>query len=314
MSLYMKRFVYASLVYLGLAALFGVLNGMTDIGYWGAFAHTHFNLLGFMSMMVFGIGYFILPRFNGSDLRFPGWVAIHFWLANISILGMVAFRGLAVETGEDIFEILFIISASIQVITITMFIINIWLSLSPKEPVNPIQAESKPIASAQTAAKPAPAPQAKAQPENSEITADSKIAELYDRNPEVLNVLVNEGLKTLGSPGHIDKVRMVGVTLGMAAANHGLKLDTIISKVKACLDGSNSTSESSADSITITANILIGDVIAKYPKSKDVFSKYFGDGCFDCPGQSYESVDLACRMHGVEPNVFLEELNIALNT
>ena len=80
MSLYMKRFVLASLFYLGLAAIFGILNGMTNIGYFGAFAHTHFNLLGFMSMIVFGIGYFILPRFNGSDLRFENWVPIHFWL------------------------------------------------------------------------------------------------------------------------------------------------------------------------------------------------------------------------------------------
>jgi len=107
MTVYMKRFIYAALAYLALAAVFGILNGATDIGYPGSFAHTHFNLLGFMSMMVFGIGYFILPRFNGTDLRFPGWVAVHFWLGNISLIGMVVFRGLTIETGNDIFHTLF---------------------------------------------------------------------------------------------------------------------------------------------------------------------------------------------------------------
>ena len=98
MSRYMKRFVLASLVYLGVAAIFGILNGITDLGYFGTFAHTHFNLLGFMSMIVFGIGYFILPRFNGTELRFESWVPVHFWLANISLIGMVVFRGLSIDT------------------------------------------------------------------------------------------------------------------------------------------------------------------------------------------------------------------------
>ena len=76
MSAYMKRFIYASLFYLAVATVFGALNGALSLGYWAQFGHTHFNLLGFMSMMVFGIGYFILPRFNGADLRWPSWVAV----------------------------------------------------------------------------------------------------------------------------------------------------------------------------------------------------------------------------------------------
>jgi|GEM_PF-5760347 len=132
----MKRFVFASLFYLALGTIFGILNGTVGLGYFGIFAHTHFNLLGFMAMIVFGIGYFILPRFNGTELRFNSWVAIHFWLANISLIGMVIFRGLAVDSGETSYNILFIIFASVQVISIFMFIINIWLTLTPqKQPV-----------------------------------------------------------------------------------------------------------------------------------------------------------------------------------
>ncbi len=133
MSLYMKRFVYASLFYLALAAIIGILDGTVNLGYMGTFAHTHFNLLGFMAMIVFGIGYFILPRFNGSELRFESWVPVHFWLANISLIGMVVFRGLAVDTGASIYQTLFIVVASLQVLSIFMFVVNIWITLTPKK-------------------------------------------------------------------------------------------------------------------------------------------------------------------------------------
>ena len=45
MTPYMKRFVYASLSYLGLAAVFGILDGTSNLGYFGSYAHTHFLLL-----------------------------------------------------------------------------------------------------------------------------------------------------------------------------------------------------------------------------------------------------------------------------
>lgn len=126
----MKRFVLASVIYLALAAGLGVWNGVGDPVYWAVFAHTHFNLLGFMSMMVFAIGYFILPRFNGVELRFPAWVPVHFWLANISLMGMVIFRGLGAEHDVPVINILFVVSATVQVITVLMFVVNLWLTLS----------------------------------------------------------------------------------------------------------------------------------------------------------------------------------------
>ena len=90
MDRYTKGFVVASLVYFFLAAVLGIWMGGTDAAGWVRFAHVHFNLLGFMSMMIYGVGYFILPRFNGRTLRWPSWVPIHFFLANIGLIGMVA--------------------------------------------------------------------------------------------------------------------------------------------------------------------------------------------------------------------------------
>ena len=90
MDRYTKGFVVASLVYFFLAAVLGIWMGGTDAAGWVRFAHVHFNLLGFMSMMIYGVGYFILPRFNGRTLRWPSWVPAHFYAANLGLIGMVA--------------------------------------------------------------------------------------------------------------------------------------------------------------------------------------------------------------------------------
>lgn len=322
MGTYLKRFIFGSLFYLGLAAIFGILNGTTDIGYCGIFAHTHFNLLGFMSMMIYGIGYFIIPRFNGVDLRFPGWVAPHFWLGNISLIGMVLFRGLSIEMGDDIWNTLFIIAAVIQVITIFMFIANVWITLTPRVK-NPVKenkpASEKPARPANQPQAPAPAPAPKPVPVAKKaltINGDSPIAELIDADPTMLDYLADNGLSALRITGHLDKVRMMGVTIGMAAANHGLDLKVLINGIKENLqvtpESAQKAAPTAARNSVITAELNIGQVIEEYPESRDIFEKYFGNGCFECPGQAYESIDMACRIHSIDPNVFVEELKIKL--
>jgi hypothetical protein len=86
-----KAFIVASLVWLVLGALFGTLlsfgPGANYLSF--RFAHMHLLLLGFMAMMVYGVGYFILPRFNGTTLRWPRLVPLHFWIANGGLVGLV---------------------------------------------------------------------------------------------------------------------------------------------------------------------------------------------------------------------------------
>lgn len=326
MNFYMKSFVFASLFYLGLGVIFGILNGIADIGYFGVFAHTHFNLLGFMSMIIFGIGYFILPRFNGVDLKFPSWVTIHFYLGNISLIGMVLFRGMEISTGEDIYQILFIIFAILQTISIFMFIINISLTLLPQK-VNAVTPEKKepsqplPTAKPITSGKPSFVVADESTMPNMSVTPDTKVADLVDRLPSLLQVIIDCGLLSLQMPGHIDKVRQMGITIGMAAANHSIDIDAMILKIETELQKNGFTTNQDFGTMTNTitdvselnTNTLIGEVIANYPKSTVVFQKYFGDGCFDCPGQSYESIDMACRIHNVDPKQFLKEIKEVLS-
>jgi hypothetical protein len=38
------------------------------------------------------------------------------------------------------------------------------------------------------------------------------------------------------------------------------------------------------EEIKITKEMSIGDVMEKHPSTEKVFVKYFGNGCFTCPG------------------------------
>jgi heme/copper-type cytochrome/quinol oxidase subunit 1 len=53
-------------------------------------AHVHMNLLGFVAMIIFGVGYQILPRMMGYGLHSPRLAIVHWWLANLGLGLMVA--------------------------------------------------------------------------------------------------------------------------------------------------------------------------------------------------------------------------------
>jgi cbb3-type cytochrome oxidase subunit 1 len=53
-------------------------------------AHLHMNLLGFVAMIIFGVGYQILPRMMGYGLFSPRLAVAHWWLANTGLGLMVA--------------------------------------------------------------------------------------------------------------------------------------------------------------------------------------------------------------------------------
>lgn len=59
----------------------------------------------------------------------------------------------------------------------------------------------------------------------------------------------------------------------------------------------------------ITKEMSIGDVLAQYPETAEVFQKYFGQGCFTCPGAKIENIAFGATMHGMDAEVIVRELN-----
>lgn len=62
-------------------------------------AHAHMNLVGFVVMMIFGVGYQMLPRFFGHPIHSRALAVAHIWLANLGLAGLVAGFLLAPHTG-----------------------------------------------------------------------------------------------------------------------------------------------------------------------------------------------------------------------
>jgi cbb3-type cytochrome oxidase subunit 1 len=86
MDIYTRAFIRSSLVWLGIGLLIGLSMAMWPGSHLVYIpAHTHANLLGFLSMMVFGVAYHILPRFSGRPLVSPALARAHVWIANIGL-------------------------------------------------------------------------------------------------------------------------------------------------------------------------------------------------------------------------------------
>ncbi|MBE7444880.1 MAG: DUF1858 domain-containing protein [Planctomycetia bacterium] len=64
--------------------------------------------------------------------------------------------------------------------------------------------------------------------------------------------------------------------------------------------------------IKITKKTSIGDVIKHYPEAEPVVKKYFGAGCFTCPGSKTEDIAFGAAMHNVDPEVIIKELNAVI--
>ena len=59
----------------------------------------------------------------------------------------------------------------------------------------------------------------------------------------------------------------------------------------------------------ITKDSIIGDVLKQNPEAMKVIQKYFGSGCFTCPGMNMESISFGAMMHNIDPEAIVKEIN-----
>ena len=134
MSVTTVRFIKMALIYLllgvTLGALFTIFPGLRGL----RFAHVHLNLLGFMAMMVYGVGYHILPRFQGKPLYSDALADTQFWLANIGLIGLVVFSGLQAFWAMPFLTIMLAASGIIEAVSVYLFVANLWLTFAQKPP------------------------------------------------------------------------------------------------------------------------------------------------------------------------------------
>jgi hybrid cluster-associated redox disulfide protein len=59
----------------------------------------------------------------------------------------------------------------------------------------------------------------------------------------------------------------------------------------------------------VTKDSVIGEVIKENPGARDIIQKYFGGGCFTCPGINMESLAFGSMMHNLDPDKIVDEIN-----
>lgn len=135
MDRFVKGFIIMSIVYLAVASILGILMlSYPDLMKY-KFIHSHLNMLGWVSMMIFGVGYHILPRFSGRPLKSAKLGEVHFWLANVSLVGMLLFYDLGITfTDAGGFKGVSTVFGVVQAFSIFLFFYNMLATLLAKQP------------------------------------------------------------------------------------------------------------------------------------------------------------------------------------
>lgn len=250
MEKYTKLFIKASMFYLVIGALLGVVMGtQLQIGSGLRFVHIHSNLLGFVAMMIFGISYHILPRFNAKPLMFPGWVPVQFYLMNIGLIGMLVFYMAGGYWDPGIKSIMFGFFSITSGVSIIMFAINIFSVMVEPKQAPDAGLSTTPVSDDEKNKIPSSVPvSGSASPPQTKIPQASPIPDIG----------IGKGIK----------------------------------KGEKCY-----------------GDVMIGKLLEIYPETRKVFAKHYGESCFTCPGQAYETVDQTASMHSIDVNIILKEIN-----
>lgn len=84
------RFALASLSYLVLGLILGILISIdSDLASKLRPVHSHLHVLGWITMMIYGVGLYIVPAFNGKKLYSRIIAKVQFWIANLGLIGFL---------------------------------------------------------------------------------------------------------------------------------------------------------------------------------------------------------------------------------
>lgn len=135
MEKFVKNFIGMSIVYLGVAAVIGIAMFLTPTFYTLKFVHSHLMMLGWVSMMIFGVGYHVLPRFAGKVIKSVKLGEVQFWIANVGLIGMMVFYVLMqFEPENSLYKALTVLFGMFEVASAVIFFYNMLATLFSKEP------------------------------------------------------------------------------------------------------------------------------------------------------------------------------------
>lgn len=128
MDWFSKAFIKASLTWFGIGVTLGAVMSSWPNAAAYRTAHFHMNLLGFVSMMIFGVAYHVLPRFVGHPLHNRRLAVVHWWVANAGLVVLTLGFALLPTLGARAYPVQGI-GGAISALGAYLFIYNMWRTL-----------------------------------------------------------------------------------------------------------------------------------------------------------------------------------------
>jgi cytochrome c oxidase cbb3-type subunit 1 len=141
MDRYVILFIKTSLISFVVGSALGLWMVIepSDISYFRS-AHVLVNLLGFMAMMIYGVGYHVLPRFSGLTLHSRKLMVVHYYLGTATLAAMaLAWVGMEMTRLVDPLRLVLALASAGQLCSIFLFFYNIYCSIKPVAPPQPSQ-------------------------------------------------------------------------------------------------------------------------------------------------------------------------------
>jgi cytochrome c oxidase cbb3-type subunit 1 len=131
MDRFVRWFIIMSIVYLGVASLVGIAMLGSERAMALKFVHSHLNMLGWVSMMIYGVGYHILPKFMGRQMYSKKLGEAQFWIANIGLVAMLLFYTVNVYSPSATLVAATVLAGVLEMVSIFLFFYNMLKTLIP---------------------------------------------------------------------------------------------------------------------------------------------------------------------------------------
>ena len=133
MDWFAKAFIRASLAWLAVGVTLGVAMAVDPALIVYRPVHVHVNLLGFVTMMIYGVAYHAIPRFVGRTVHSRAIAGWQWWLANV---GLAVLAAGFVLRGREVAWAIPVLGAggTLAAVAAWLFAYNIWRTLDAPAP------------------------------------------------------------------------------------------------------------------------------------------------------------------------------------
>ena len=147
MDWFVKAFIKAGVIWLALGVILGM--SMASVPEWTVYRamHAHVMLLGFVTMMITGVAYHVVPRFAGDPLWSPRAALWHWWLANSGLSLMIAGFWLR-AAGSGSATAVLSAGGTLAGIGAFIFVLQVWRTVDAPRPLQPL-AKGAPLSAEQ---------------------------------------------------------------------------------------------------------------------------------------------------------------------